>query len=78
MSRAERAAAALNDLLPLFSAEDQPGLLEVAMDYFISPSVTFQDQEDSDTDSGDDSESLYNFSIGNNKTISSDNVRVEK
>ncbi len=34
MSRAERAAAALNDIIYLFEAEDKEGLHEVALDYF--------------------------------------------
>ena len=36
-------ATALNDLRYLFAEEDKPGLEE----YFISPSVSFQDEEES-------------------------------
>ena len=63
MSRVQRTAEALNDLQHLFSAEDQEGLIGVALEYFTTQSVSFQD-EHSDEESEDESESLYNFPIG--------------
>ncbi len=53
MSRAERAAAALNDVLPMFCEEDHAGLTEIAMDYFTNDGEEEQEEEsDTEIDGG--------------------------
>ena len=71
MSRAERAAAALNDLVHLFSEEDHAGLQEVALDYFTTERTRESDSEgetDLDEESSIEEEetSLFNTSTGTN------------
>ena len=71
MSRAERAAAALNDLVRLFSEEDRAGLQEVALDYFTTERTRESDSEgetDLDEESAveEDKTSLFNTSTGTN------------
>ena len=44
MSRAQHTTEALNDLQHLFSAEDQEGLIGVFLEYFTTPTVSFQDE----------------------------------
>ena len=72
MSRAERAAAALNDLVHLFSEEDHAGLQEVALDYFtterIRQSQTQKGRHDLVEESAIEEEetSLFNTSTGTN------------
>ena len=69
MSRAERTAAALNDLVHLFSEE--AGLQEVALDYFTTERTRESDSEgetDLDEESAIEEEetSLFNTSTGTN------------
>ncbi len=55
MSRAQRAAAALNDLKGLFGEEDSSALEEVALDYFTGYAGQTADSEDMEEFSEDES-----------------------
>ena len=75
MSRAQRAAAALNDdIKGLFSEEDRSALEEVALDYFTGHSrAQASDSEDSASDSEDSSED-DSFSISRGRAKSTSNI----
>ena len=68
MSRAEPAAAALNDLVHLFSEENHAGLREVALDYFTTEKSQTQKRRQTWMESAIEVEetSLFNTSTGTN------------
>ena len=77
MSREQCVAAALNDLKHLFCAEDQAGLEEVALDYFVNDSQGVSDQEDSEVVDSDE-ESTNEHLTGQKKSRIADNNNQKK